>query len=231
MLILCDFDGTITEVDVTDLLWSGCVSPTERERMVAEVNCGNWSMHQYIAHGYGFVREQPSHIVADLRERVRLRNGWSEFVHSLDPTSDPLCIVSNGLGFYIREFVPAAIPIMSFEARFNGRYHVELPKGCVLLPGEEFKVNRARQLMADSGQRHVVYIGDGRADFAPSMFCDTVFAVRGSQLAHLRENYSLPTFEFDTFDTITQFVLSASSQRLHQPAPVREIDDVLNWDY
>jgi len=215
MLILCDFDGTITEVDVTDLLWEGRIPVVERKRMMEEVNNGHWTMHKYIAHGYSFVPEAPNLLLDRLKSQVRFRAGWTDFLQVVQVSNDQLQIVSNGLDFYIREFVPASTPISSFIARFNGRYDVDLPQGCVLLPGEDFKVNRVRRLIADQSFDQTVYIGDGRADFAPSLFCDTVFAVRDSRLAHLRESYGLSSIEFDTFEPVTDFLLSASSLRLH----------------
>ena len=229
MLILCDFDGTITEVDVTDLLWNGRIAQAERVQMVEEVNCGRWTMHQYMAHGYAWVPESPSYLLNDLRSRVRMREGWKDFLQIQGASNDQLHVVSNGLDFYIREFVPESIPISSFVARYDGRYRVDLPHGCVLLPGEEFKANRVRQLAADSALEHAVYIGSGRADFTPALFCDTVFAVRGSQLAQLRQSYSLPAIEFDSFETVTEFILSASSQRPCSGHIHREFDGLSNW--
>ena len=215
MLIFCDFDGTITEVDVTELLWKGRIPAVERKRMVDEVNNGHWTMHQYIAHGYSFVPEAPTLLLDRLKSQVRIRAGWTDFLQVVQASNNQLHIVSNGLDFYIREFLPESTPISSFIARFNGRYDVDLPRGCVLLPGEEFKINRVRRLIADQSFELTVYIGDGRADFAPSLFCDTVFAVRDSRLAQLRASHGLSSIEFDTFEPVTDFLLSASSLGLH----------------
>jgi phosphoserine phosphatase len=44
LLVLCDFDGTITEVDATDIVWSTRIDPHERGRMVNEVNQKRWNM-------------------------------------------------------------------------------------------------------------------------------------------------------------------------------------------
>jgi 2-hydroxy-3-keto-5-methylthiopentenyl-1-phosphate phosphatase len=230
MLILCDFDGTITEVDVTDLLWKGRITAVERKRMVDEVNNGHWTMHEYIAHGYSFVSEAPSVLLDKLKSEVSIRAGWTDFLQVVQASNHQLRIVSNGLDFYIREFLPKSTPISSFIARFNDRYYVDLPRGCVLLPGEEFKVNRVRQLVSDQSLDQTVYIGDGRADFAPSLFCDTVFAVRDSHLARLRESYGLSSIEFDTFDTVTDFLLSASSLGLHTGYSRREADEWTTWE-
>src|ERR1039457_162272 len=204
MLILCDFDGTITERDATDLLWNDWIPRIERDRMVGEVFSGHWSMHQYVAHGYGFVREPPDALLSQLRTKLQMRAGWPRFFNTFNVSRTPLQIVSNGLDLYIRDFVSDSLPVSCFNARFDGSYHVDLPKGCELLNGEEFKVNRVRQLIAECGATQVAYVGDGRADFEPALLCNNIFAVRESRLASLCRAHSIPTMEFDSFETVTE---------------------------
>jgi 2-hydroxy-3-keto-5-methylthiopentenyl-1-phosphate phosphatase len=204
MLILCDFDGTITERDVTDLVWNAWVPHAERNRMLSEVAGGRWSMHRYIAHGYGFVREPPDALRTQLRSRVQIRPGWPRLLDVVRTSKSRLHIVSNGLDLYIRDFVPASVQVSCFNARFDGSYQVDLPEGCVLLEGEEFKVNRVRQMIAGNGKELVAYIGDGRADFEPALLCNLIFAVRESQLAYLCRSHSIATVEFDSFETVAE---------------------------
>lgn len=208
MLVLCDFDGTITEVDVTDLIWNDRISATERLRMTQEVEAGRWNMLSYIAHGYAFVQEPPDQLLDQLVREVRLRKGWLRFVEAVAASLVSLHIVSNGLSFYIRRFLPESIAVTCLVARFDGVYDIQLPAGCVLLPGEDFKVNRVRALLSRYPGQPSVYVGDGRADFAPALLCDQVFAVRGSRLAALRKAQGLATTEFESFDAVTNLVLA-----------------------
>ena len=208
MLILCDFDGTITERDVTDLLWTDWIPQAERDRMVGEVTGGRWSMQRYIAHGYSFVRDPPDVIRRRLKTRVQIRAGWSRFLDVVHASKARLHIVSNGLDFYIRDFVPANVQVSCFSASFDGMFHVHLPDGCALSNGEEFKVNRVRQLIAECGKQLVTYVGDGRADFEPALLCNRIFAVRDSQLARLCRGHSIATIEFDTFNTVADCLRS-----------------------
>ncbi len=202
MLILCDFDGTITERDVTDIVWNTWIPQAERDRMVSEVAGGRWSMHHYIAHGYGFVREPPDTLRTQLKARVQIRPGWSRFLDVVKASKSRLHIVSNGLDLYIRDFVPGSVQVSCFCASFDGSYRVDLPEGCVLTNGEEFKVNRVRQLIAAHGKELVAYVGDGRADFEPALLCNLIFAVRESKLAYLCRSHSIATVEFDSFETV-----------------------------
>lgn len=139
MLILCDFDGTVTDRDITDLVWDPWITRGERERMVSQVVQRNWTMYQYIAHGYGQVRVAPDQILSDLVGRVEIRHGWQRFVARSSAAGAKLHIVSNGLDFYIRQYVPASIQVSCFSARFDGSYRIDLPAGCTLEAGEDFR--------------------------------------------------------------------------------------------
>jgi 2-hydroxy-3-keto-5-methylthiopentenyl-1-phosphate phosphatase len=206
MLILCDFDGTVTERDVTDILWDRWIPQAERDRMVQEVMSGRWSMREYIAHGYGYVRDPPPSILNQLRNSVQLRSGWHKFLSAVKSAEAELQIISNGLDFYIREFIPEFVEVSCFNARFNGTYEVRLPEDCALSDGEEFKVGRVRQLIASRGNRPAAYVGDGRADFEPALLCNYIFAVRESRLALLCKANSIAMIEFDSFDTVTEYL-------------------------
>jgi 2,3-diketo-5-methylthio-1-phosphopentane phosphatase len=213
MLILCDFDGTVTERDVTDLVWDDWISRSERERMVSEVLRNNWSMYQYIAYGYSHVRIAPERLLLELSERVRIRHGWTRFLTLVGVSNARLHIVSNGLDFYIRKYVPDWVPISCYSARFDETYRVELPPDCELDNRTEFKVNQVRQLIRDSGEEMVVYVGDGRADFEPALLCSRIFAVRESNLANTCRLHCINKVEFDSFDTVAECLA------LHSVAP------------
>lgn len=221
MLILCDFDGTVTTTDVTDLIWNEKISPVERQRMVDLVSGGHWTMLRYIAHGYSCVTEPPDTLLAKVNSKIEIRHGWEVFLEAVTRAGADLHMVSNGLDLYIRQYIPDNIPVWCFTARYTGHYHVELPSKCCLAPGEEFKVSRAKHLIAGSSPERAIYIGDGRADFAPSLLCDTVFAVRESRLAQLRRSHSLDVIEFDSFDEIAAFVATRHSKQLLNVVPSR----------
>ena len=204
MLILCDFDGTITERDATDTVWNGRIPQAKRDEMANNVLEGRWTMLEYIAHGYRFVRLSPTELLTELRATVQLRKGWDRFIAAVHGHHVKLHIVSNGLQFYIREYVPASVPVACYEAEFDGAYRVKLPPGFELSKGEEFKVKCVRELMAGYLRNQVVYIGDGRADFEPALLCQRIFAVRESRLARECRAHAIGTVEFDSFDTITE---------------------------
>jgi len=204
MLILCDFDGTVTERDVTDLVWDGAVPRGERRQMVDRVTSGQWTMHEYIAHGYSYVEESPSCILSELVQKVRIRSGFSEFVEVVRSRGDHFHIVSNGLDFYIRALLPRNVEYSCFVGTFDGKYQVALPEGVTLRSGEDWKTHRVSELRCLHAGQTTIYIGDGRADFGPALLCDQVYAVRDSRLALMCREALRPVKEFERFGQLTR---------------------------
>ena len=95
-------------------------------------------------------------------------------------------MVSHGLAFYIADLLPPEIPFVAFAGAFDGaRWHVTLPPGISLGPGEDFKSHVVADLRRQHPGRPTVYLGDGRLDLLAAETCDEIFAVRGSKLAEL----------------------------------------------
>jgi 2-hydroxy-3-keto-5-methylthiopentenyl-1-phosphate phosphatase len=197
VLVIIDFDGTITERDLTDLVWDQYVPPEDHRRMIDDVTAGRISMLELMERGYSFVRKPPAEIVEELRPRVRVRPGLPELARRMSCE-----VLSCGLDFYIRAFLPCDVPFQSFVATYDGAYHVAFPQGVSLAPGEEFKANRVRALRETHPGKPIVYVGDGRADLEPARLCDRIFAVRGSRLEALCRRGGVAHTVFEVFSEV-----------------------------
>ena len=216
ILILCDFDGTITEEDATALVWKGRIPLAERTRMVAAVTGGRWNEAKYVAYGYGFISAVPQDILGYLREVVRIRPGWNAFLACVARGNFRLHVLSNGLDFCVKEFIGSVASTSSLVSQFDGRYHVDLPHGCMLLPGEEFKAHCVSRLIAESQPSQTIYIGSSLSDHASALLCDRVFAIRNGALAKMRRTRGLPTVEFDSFDVLIETLQMDRSLRAYR---------------
>jgi HAD superfamily phosphoserine phosphatase-like hydrolase len=206
MLVIIDFDGTITERDLTDLVWDDYLPAEERRAMVEAVTARRITMVEFIGRGYAWVPKPPGELVRELAARVRIRRGFVELVERARASGWTLEIVSCGLDFYIREFLPTDVHFQSFVARHDGSYRVELPAGVSLEPGEEYKPRCVRSLRRAHPAEMAVYVGDGRADFEPATLCDRILAVRGSRLARFCQSAGTAFTPFDTFDEVVAAV-------------------------
>lgn len=203
MLILCDFDGTITLEDVTNCIWDHYHGPEWREWLLPDYRAGKTTTLQVMSAGFKPIRAPLSEMMEIAQHHKTLRTGFEAFATECRKRGWPLYVVSCGLDVYIREFLPPGIPIISYEAelRTDG-WDVRLPADVTLGPGADFKIHALQRLRQAHPNQPIVFIGDGRNDFPISKHCDRVFAKSDSTLERLRLESHLPTFSFDTFDEI-----------------------------
>ena len=202
-LLAVDFDGTITVEDITNIIWDAHVPFDWREVLMPASRAGTITPLELIAQGYREVRQGPEALLAEVRPRAHLRPGFDKLVAHARAHRWPLQVVSHGLGFYLRDLLPAGVPFTAFEGSFDGeRWQVTLPPGFALADGQDFKIQVLGDLRARHPGRRTVYVGDGRLDFPAARRSDLVFAVRDSTLATLCRGAGVPCTEFDRFDEI-----------------------------
>jgi 2-hydroxy-3-keto-5-methylthiopentenyl-1-phosphate phosphatase len=199
MIVVSDFDGTLTVEDVTTLLWDAHLPYDWRREILPQTHAGQMTPLEMMTRGYGDIGLPPEVLLAEARAGVRLRTGLAALAELCRARQWPFSVISHGLVFYIEALLPAGIPVTAFVGKFvDGRWVVSLPPGVRLAPGEDFK----RQVVAGLRARHpgheTVYLGDGRLDLPAAETCDRVFAVRGSALHQLCAR-AVP---FDTLDEV-----------------------------
>jgi 2-hydroxy-3-keto-5-methylthiopentenyl-1-phosphate phosphatase len=199
MIIVSDFDGTLTVEDVTTLFWDAHLPYDWRRELLPETYAGKVTPLEMIARGYGGIGLPEEALVAQARAHIRLRPGLTELVALCRARAWPFVVLSHGLRFYIRELLPPEIPIVAFTGTFDGRrWQVALPDGVHLAPGEDFKSHVVADLRRQHPGHSTVYLGDGRLDLPAAETCDEVFAVRGTKLAELCPRARL----FDRLDEV-----------------------------
>ncbi|MEO7191963.1 MAG: HAD-IB family phosphatase [Vicinamibacterales bacterium] len=202
MLLLCDFDGTITTTDVTDLLWDRFGTPGWRDRLLGPYRRGETTILEVMDTGWGEVAESEAELLAYARPRVALRSGFENLLSVCRQRGWTFHVVSCGLDWYLKALLTADVPFVSFEATRDARWRVTLPRGCVLVDGTDFKVHAMRRLQALHPGQHTIFIGDGRNDLPAARAANRRFAVRGSTLARLCTRQGLECEQFDTFDDV-----------------------------
>ena len=199
MIVVSDFDGTLTIDDVTTLFWDAHLTYDWRRELLPETYAGRVTPLEMIARGYGDVRQPPEALLAQARAHTRLRPGLTELVALCRSRGWPFVVLSHGLTFYIQDLLPPEIAIVAFTGTFDeGRWQVSLPEGMRLAPGEDFKSRIVADLRRQHPGHSTVYLGDGRLDLPAAETCDEVFAVRGTKLAALCPRARL----FDRLDEV-----------------------------
>ncbi len=199
MIVVSDFDGTLTTEDVTTLFWDSHLPYDWRRELLPATYSGEVTPLEMIARGYGDIAAPPEALLSEALAAVGLRPGLPALVDLCRDRGWPFMVLSHGLGFYIEALLPPGIPTTAFVGSYvDGRWKVSLPPGLDLAPGEDFKSRVVSDLTRRYPGHRTVYLGDGRLDLPAARICDRVFAVRGSKLADL-----LPTaVAFDRLDEV-----------------------------
>lgn len=213
MLLLCDFDGTITVRDLTNIVWDTCLRYDWRAELVPLSERGEINATEMIRRGYADVDRPAGEIVELIRPAAGFRDGFHELLEACHRRGWLFEVLSNGMRFYIEALLPPSVPIWAYEGQFDGRWRVELPAGVTLDATEDFKVKVLEKHRAEDPSRPVVYIGDGRLDFEAARRSDRVFAVDGSTLARLCARNGVPFTPFETFQDVLR-ALNVDTPRL-----------------
>ncbi|HEX5957345.1 MAG TPA: MtnX-like HAD-IB family phosphatase, partial [Hyphomicrobiaceae bacterium] len=186
--VLLDFDGTISEVDTTDLLLERFAAPAW-EDIEEEWKAGRIGSRECMVRQIDLVRATPAEMDAFIGT-VSIDPGFRGFVDRFRGLGHALTVVSDGLDRTIRNVLDRediVIPYFANHLQLVGhdRWRLTFPhaKGtCTTLAGN-CKCSR----MDDGPRMLTIMVGDGRSDFCVAGRADLVLA-KGSLLQHCREN-------------------------------------------
>ncbi len=208
MLILCDFDGTITTQDVTNLMLDHFTGTGWREEVLPAYWAGGMNHFQLMGVLYATLKQKEPELLT-VAATIKFRPGFENFVEYCRAKSYSLAVVSGGLDFYIRSLLPADIPFYSYRSEYDptgSKWLVHLPDWpqVNLAGGEDFKVRVLQELKQQHPRnRPVVFIGDGRNDGPVAAAADRVFAVRGSRLVEICQGRGQQVTVFENFAEVS----------------------------
>lgn len=229
-VVFCDFDGTVTQIDVTDLLLTQFAHPSWRE-VEQEWIRGLIGSRECLERQMALV-EASAKELNSLIDSVPIDPHFSKFFRFTRKRDLPFYLLSDGFDFIIRRVlkrcrisgqVRNGTHLFSSGLRVEGRRllpwfpHSALPceHGCAMC-----KAAVMRRLKRD---RHpVIFIGDGLSDRYAVEEADLVFA-RRPLLAYCRER-GLACEPFGSFVEIEQalepWVFSLDSRRRREALAV-----------
>jgi 2-hydroxy-3-keto-5-methylthiopentenyl-1-phosphate phosphatase len=199
ILVQCDFDGTITEEDISFFLLDAFAQGDWR-RLLRDYQEHRISVGEFNTKAFAMVKADKHTLLEALRGNVKVRAGFHELVNYCLEKGFRLVIVSNGLDFYIRAVLKDLglrnIEVYAAQASFHPagmKVQYVGPDGKILKDG--FKEAYIKSFLK-LGYR-VIYMGNGDSDVAPAKYVHHVFAT-GDLLAYCREN-NLKYKPFETF--------------------------------
>ena len=207
--VLTDFDDTAAVQNVAELLLHEFCHPSwtdVRERFRA----GEMTLKEYQEITFLQMRAEKDTMQGYIRENARLRPYFGELWQFCRQNDFPMCIISQGLDFYIQALLDASghpdVPVYAVVTQFdhsgrvNGyRYDFPYPDAPELGNSKALIVQRFQEQ-----GRHVFYMGDGRSDFEAGEVADTVFAHR--QMATMCAEAGIPFTTFTDFGPVLEAV-------------------------
>ncbi len=179
-VVQCDFDGTITEEDVSFLLLDAFADGSWRQ-LLEEYREGRISVGAFNTGAFAMVKADRQTLLEFMfmSSKVEVRPGFQELLSYCFQRDIRFVIVSNGLNFYIEAILGNMgidnIEVFAAQSRFNpAGMEVKYigPDGGQLEDG--FKETYT-ELFIQRGYR-VAYVGNGASDIYPARRAHHVFA-------------------------------------------------------
>jgi len=181
MIIQSDFDGTITEEDVSFMLLDTFAQGNWRE-LLQQYRENKISVGDFNTKAFALVKAGSEELLEVARDKVKLRDGLHNLVAYCQSQGFRFLIVSNGLDFYIKSILEDVglgnIEVYAAQTRFHpDGLEVQYigPDGTPLSSG--FK-EAYTKLFLKQGYR-VVCVGNGPSDVFPAALAQHVFARDG----------------------------------------------------
>jgi 2-hydroxy-3-keto-5-methylthiopentenyl-1-phosphate phosphatase len=204
-VLVLDFDGTLTDVDVGDAVCDRFAPPAwreiderwvRREISLPEAQRGMW----------GLVRATRERAIAGARELGRLRPGLEALLDKAEGLGAEIWLASGGFDFYIEALLGdlrGRFARTYYNAtRFDGdRLAVEFPHAALACASCAVCKGKVCDLARERGAP-VLFVGDGHSDRCVIGRADRVAAVRDSHLARWCREHGVAALEFERLDEV-----------------------------
>lgn len=206
--VLCDFDGTVAQDDVGDLLFETFATAEAREA-VDEWMRGEISSRQCLEREAAAARCCPNTLKNFLSGR-RLDPYFKDFHDFAQQRGIEVVVLSDGLDFYIEQMLIrnglGGIEFFANRLRIDGEtLHVEFPWHDMLECTECGCCKTYHLMRYKEDGYFVVYVGNGLSDRCPCESADLVLA-KGELLEHCRAK-KIGAVEFKNFRDVEREVL------------------------
>lgn len=211
--IFCDFDGTVSVKDVTDVLLETYALPQWREIEEAW-RAGRIGSLECMRRQVALLRCTPRQLDA-LADTVAIDPHFPQFVATCREAGVPVTILSDGLDYVIRRvlghFGLADLPVRANRLELLGeeRYALSFPYaqgGCLSASGT-CKCALMRALRQSGTQ--AIFVGDGASDFCAAREVADFVLAKDALLKQCRE-LALPHAAYKDFSDVRRLLFNPS---------------------
>lgn len=204
-LILCDFDGTISPLSLSDYLYGKFAScGMKYSDLWAQ---GKISTREEVQKSFQYIQASKEEMEEALSV-VPIVAGFEDFFAFCGRHALRLIVVSDGLEWAIRYVLAKAgvedIRVMSNQIFFEGnKFSFRFPYFTSDAPHAGVDKLKIVRQFSKQGRR-IYLIGDGRTDFPASHAVDFVFA--RDELWDYCQKHQIPSFQFADFHDIQAYL-------------------------
>lgn len=203
--VFCDFDGTITQVDLGDEVFKkfGQFEPYHTQLVNKEIDIKEY--------WYRLCKTLPNDLkdedIYNLAMDTPIDPYFTKFVEYLESEEIPMQIISDGFDSYIKPILDrenlSHIPYLSNYLEFTeNKVTPVFPRASEACTCMCASCKRNSMLSQTHDDAIIVYIGDGYSDFCGAEHSDIIFAKKN--LAAYCNANKLPHYPFKTFFDIIQ---------------------------
>ncbi|MCI0695753.1 MtnX-like HAD-IB family phosphatase [candidate division KSB1 bacterium] len=204
MIVFCDFDGTLAQNDVGDMLFKTFANGTECEKWVQQWLRGEISSRECMEREAATARLTREQLDA-FCDAQALAPGFRDFAEFCRQRNWPLLVLSDGLDYYIQRVLrqhKLNLPILANHLEF-----VPPDRIAVSFPYFEHSCGKCKgyhiRRLAKPGEK-IVYIGDGYSARCGAQEADIIFAK--GDLAKWCEEKSREYFRFENFENVLNWL-------------------------
>jgi len=200
--LVLDFDGTVTEADLLDVVASTFGDPDVYREVEDGLVAGRLPLREVITREFRPVTKPVEEVVAWAIENVRIRPGLQELVELAHARGWQVLVVSSGF----HELIEPILAHEGVEVELHANRLDPRPDGWIVL----WNYDDSCEVCDESCKRstvarlargeEIVYVGDGYSDRCAAEAADRVFAIKG--LARYLDERGIPNTQFNDFHDV-----------------------------
>jgi 2-hydroxy-3-keto-5-methylthiopentenyl-1-phosphate phosphatase len=212
LVVLCDFDGTITTVDTAEWVLARFAQGDWR-LFDRQFEKGEITLEECLNRQFSLMKASEKQILEELENVVKFRSNFKKLAEYCKENRVPVVIVSAGLDFVIKHFLKLnscldLVKVYSAKTAFSAQsikfaFPILFDK-----TSDNFKHDMVRHYKTQD--REVIYVGDGLADYAAAKDADYSFAIEDSRLAKLCRSHGIGCRTINDFDELIEAIRKIS---------------------
>jgi 2-hydroxy-3-keto-5-methylthiopentenyl-1-phosphate phosphatase len=217
LVVLCDFDGTITTVDTAAWVLARFAQGDWR-LFDKQFENGEITLEECLNRQFSLVKASKKQILEELKNVVIFRPNFKKLAKHCKENRIPCIIVSAGLDFVIKHFLQLngclnLVEVCAAKTVFSAQGIRFIFPTLFDRKSENFKHDMVMHYKSQNGK--VIYVGDGMADYAAARDADYSFTIRNSRLARLCMSHEIRCRNTNDFQDVIEAIRKIEPREAH----------------